>query len=131
MLKNPHHNGVEKRMNRIIEEKVKCMLFDVELPNTFWYEVIKTIVDLFNLSPSPPLYCDVHIPKDKRSKLDDKDKECIFLGYSHDKFGYRLWDPICRKVITSKCVVFLEDQLVSVDRASKPQSSIEVYFNLE
>ena len=34
-----------------------------------------------------------HVPDNERSKLDGKSKECIFLGYSHDQFGYRLWDP--------------------------------------
>lgn len=33
-----------------------------------------------------------HVPDNERSKLDGKSKECIFLGYSHDQFGYRLWD---------------------------------------
>jgi hypothetical protein len=32
----------------------------------------------------------VHIPKDERSKLDSKTKECIFLGYGNGQFGYRL-----------------------------------------
>lgn len=40
----------------------------------------------------------VHIPKDERSKLDDKSKQCIFLGYAHSEFGYRLWDPIDKKI---------------------------------
>lgn len=39
----------------------------------------------------------VHIPKDEKSKLDDKAKQqWIFLGYDyvHEEFGYRLWDPV-------------------------------------
>jgi hypothetical protein len=32
----------------------------------------------------------VHIPKDERSKVDSKIKECIFLEYENGKFGYRL-----------------------------------------
>ena len=36
----------------------------------------------------------VHIPKDEKSKLDDKAKQCIFLGYGHEKFSYRLLDPV-------------------------------------
>ena len=51
----------------------------------------------------------VHIPKDERSKLDSKSRQCIFLGYGHDEFGYRLWDPVDKKVIRSCDVVFLED----------------------
>jgi len=52
----------------------------------------------------------VHIPRDERSKLDKKTKQCIFLGYCKDEFGYRLWDLIDRKVIRSRDVVFFEDQ---------------------
>lgn len=29
----------------------------------------------------------VHVPKDERSKLDAKTRQCIFLGYGHDEFG--------------------------------------------
>ena len=54
----------------------------------------------------------VHIPKDKRSKLDVKAKPCIFLGYGHEEFEYRLWYPMSRKIVRSRDVVFLEDQLV-------------------
>ena len=52
----------------------------------------------------------VHIPKDERSKLDNKSKQCIFLGYGQDDFGYRLWDPVDKKIVRSHDVVFLEDQ---------------------
>ena len=51
----------------------------------------------------------VHIPKDEKSKLDDKAKKCIFLSYGHEEFGYRLWDPVARKLIRSRDVVFLKD----------------------
>ena len=53
----------------------------------------------------------IHIPKYERSKLDDKAKKCIFLGYGHEKIGYRYWDPVARKLIKSRDVVFLEDQI--------------------
>ena len=95
---------------------------------------MRTAVDLINLSPSAPLDGDVpemvwtskdvsyqhlsvfgcrayvHIPKDERSKNDDKCKPCIFLGYGPKEFSYRLYDPIEKKVIRSRDVVFLEDQ---------------------
>ena len=69
----------------------------------------------------------IHIHKDERSKLDDKAKECIFLGYGHDEFGYRLWDPVPRKFIRSKHVVFLEDQIVSdAENSDESQSSLKI-----
>ena len=41
----------------------------------------------------------VHIPKENRTKLDDKSMRCIFWGYADGEFGYRLWDPIKNKII--------------------------------
>ncbi|PKI43720.1 hypothetical protein CRG98_035882 [Punica granatum] len=54
----------------------------------------------------------VHIPRDKRSKLDAKAKQYIFLGYAHEEFGYRFWDPDSKKIIRSRDVVFFEDQTI-------------------
>ncbi|KAJ9566889.1 hypothetical protein OSB04_002855 [Centaurea solstitialis] len=52
----------------------------------------------------------LHIPKDERSKLDVKTKHRVFLGYGQDEFGYRLYDPIQKKLVQSRHVVFEEDQ---------------------
>ena len=81
-----------------------------------YVEAMRTEVDLINLSQLAPLDGDVpervwtgkdvsykhlrmfgcrayvHIPKDERSKLDDKCKPIIFLGYGHEEFSYRLYD---------------------------------------
>jgi len=54
----------------------------------------------------------VHIPQDERLKLDDKTRQCIFLGYGLDEFEYKLFDPIAKKVMRSHDVVFLEDQTI-------------------
>ena len=36
--------------------------------------------------------CDayVHVPKEKRTKLDNKSKRCIFIGYKDGLKGYKL-----------------------------------------
>ena len=52
----------------------------------------------------------VNIPKDERFKLDDKAKHCIFLGYGYEEFGHRLWNPVDKKLVRSRVVMFLEDQ---------------------
>lgn len=51
----------------------------------------------------------VHIPKDEKSKFDNKSKQCIFLGYSHEEFGHRFWDPKNKKVIRNRDMIFFED----------------------
>jgi hypothetical protein len=44
----------------------------------------------------------VYIPEDERSKLDNKTGEYISFGYKNDEFGYRLWDPIEKKLVKSR-----------------------------
>ena len=48
-------NGLAKRMNRTILERVRCMLSSSRLPKVFWAEAIETIVHLINKSPSSAL----------------------------------------------------------------------------
>jgi hypothetical protein len=62
-----------------------------------------------------------HVPKENRLKLDDKTLPCIFLGYGNEEFGFRLWDPIKRKIVRSRDVVFYEDQFYG--DADKPEKS--------
>ena len=54
----------------------------------------------------------MHVEKDQRSKLDNKSKPCIFLGYLEDEFGYRLWGLLDKKVVRSWDIVFLEDRTI-------------------
>ena len=43
-----------------------------------------------------------------RSKLDNKVEKCIFIGYKDGIKGYKLWNPITRKAVYSRDVVFRE-----------------------
>ena len=117
---------------------------------------MRTSIDLINLSPSFPLKGDVlervwigkdvsydhlrvfgckefvHIPKDERSKLDVKAKPCIFLGYGHEEFGYKLWDPLSKKIVRNRDVVFFEDQLVDDgDKVEKGSSSNKIPIRID
>ncbi|KAI5403925.1 hypothetical protein KIW84_051176 [Lathyrus oleraceus] len=47
----------------------------------------------------------------ERTKLDPKSRKCIFLGYADGVKGYRPWDPTSRKVIVSRDVIFVENEL--------------------
>ncbi|KAG6779810.1 hypothetical protein POTOM_016210 [Populus tomentosa] len=113
-------------MNRTIIEIIRYMLSHAKLPKSFWGEAMKTAVAMINLSPLVPLDFDVpdivwkgkdvsyahlrvfgcrafvHFPRDERSKLDSKTKQCIFLGSEDDEFGYRLWDPKEKKIVRSR-----------------------------
>jgi hypothetical protein len=55
-----------------------------------------------------------------------KTRQCIFLGYGLDEFGYRLYDPVEKKLVRSRDVVFMEDQIVcDIEKTEKvvPQCS--------
>ena len=54
----------------------------------------------------------MHVPKEERSKLGSKIKQCFLLGHPDDEFGYRLWDPINRKIVRIRDVVFFEDETI-------------------
>ena len=142
-------------MNRTICDRIKCMLFHAKLSKSLWGEAMRTTIDLINLSSSYPLEGDiqervwtrkfvsfellrvfgcrafVHVPRNERSKLDSKTKQCIFLGYSSEEFGYRLWDPTTKKIIRSKDVVFFKDQTIEdLDQVKKPKPFSEEQVDL-
>ena len=110
------------------------MFRTAKLPKSFWLAVVLTACYLINRSPSASLRFNVlekvwtckeisynhlkvfgckafiHVPKEQRSKLDDKAIPCIFIGYGNEEFDYKFWDPEMRKVIRSRDVIFHEDQ---------------------
>ena len=64
----------------------------------------------------------LHIPKDESAKLDAKEKKCVYLGSPRDELGFRLWDPINKKIVRSRDVVFFEDKTIhDIQRSKKPK----------
>ena len=49
------------------------------------------------------------VPAQQRHKLQDKAIKCIFIGYSAENKGYRLYHPLIDKIIVSQDVVFAEN----------------------
>jgi hypothetical protein len=54
-----------------------------------------------------PVY--VHVPKDKRSKLDPSGEKGIFIGYSETSKAYKVYIPGHRQIQTNRDVTFDED----------------------
>jgi hypothetical protein len=53
-----------------------------------------------------PVY--IHVPKDKRKKLEPSGKKGIFVGYSETSKAYRIYVPGQQKVEISRDVTFDE-----------------------
>ncbi|KAG7563872.1 Integrase catalytic core [Arabidopsis suecica] len=130
---SPQQNGVAERMNRSLMEMARTLLADQGLPHKLWAEALFTSNYLQNLLPTKAIeddvtpiekwsghkptvehlkvfgsICYVHIPKEKRSKLEEKAKRGIFIGYSSNSKGYRVLLLDEEKVEISRDVAFEE-----------------------
>ena len=116
----PQQNGVAERMNRSLMEKARSMLSGAGHGQELWALAVDIACYLKNISPTSALVdktpyevwygqkpyvahlrvfgCEafMHVPKEKRSKLDNKAEKCIFVGYKDGIKGYKLWNPITR-----------------------------------
>ncbi len=119
---SPQQNGVVERKNMHIAEVAHDMLNEKNLPNYFWAEAVATIVYIMNQTPTATVHgmtpeekftCKkldvshlrvfgciayVHVPDEKRSKLNPKAENCIFIGYSSERKGYRCFNSSIRKL---------------------------------
>ena len=119
---NPQQNGVAKRKNRSIVEAAKAMIHDQGLHMHLWEEASSTVVYVQNRRPHKILGnktpeevftgkklevsylrifgCTVyiHVPKEKRTKLEPSRRKGIFLGYGETSKGYRIYNHGQRQI---------------------------------
>ena len=57
--KTPQPNGLAERMNRTLMERVRYLLSEAKLPNSFWGEALLTVAHVINLSLDLALQSDV------------------------------------------------------------------------
>jgi hypothetical protein len=76
------------------------------VPEERWSRM-KPRVDYFRVFGS---IAHVHIPEQKRTKLDDRSRKCILIGVSDESKAYRLYDPILKKITVSRDVIFEEGE---------------------
>ena len=129
----PQQNGLAERFNCTIMEKAQAMLHTAGMSPGFWEYAVHTAAHIYNRSPTRVLSwrtpyevwnsgqvldvshirtfgCKVymHIPADKRGKLDVKVSEVTLVGYESGAKGYRLWDRQARTLRLSRDVTFYE-----------------------
>jgi transposase InsO family protein len=130
---NPQQNGVVERKNKTILEAAKTMIHDQDLPMCLWAEAAMAVVYVQNrLSHSAlglktpeemftrkkpevshlkifgcPVF--IHIPKEKRNKLDPSGKKGIFVGYCEVSKAFKIYIPGQNHIKISRDVTFDED----------------------
>lgn len=127
---SPQQNGVAERKNRSLMEMARCMLLDAKLDFKFWAEAVSTANFMQNRLPSRVLESTpyqlwngrkpnfnvfnrfgdaayVHIPTDKRHKLQSKSKLMTFIGYDEHSKAYRMLDEKSCRVHVSRDVRFV------------------------
>ena len=155
----PEQNGVAERKNRSLTEMIRCMLTDSGLPEKYWGEAAQTATYLQNRlhskattktpyelwhSRKPSIghlkvfgsKAFAYIPGEKRSKLQNRAIEGVFVGYADNTKGYRIIDPKTDKVTISSSVTFIEDPRNEVTepampRAEEPNNAEQVFFPME
>jgi len=118
----PQSNGVVKRVNRTIMERVRCMLDDARLSMKYWAFAVSVAVYCKNRTPTRSVVgktpyeawhgsgkkpsmkqlgvlgclAFMHVQKEKRKKLDYRATPGIFVGYSISTKQYFVYDPLAK-----------------------------------
>jgi hypothetical protein len=120
-------------MNKSIVEAVKAMIHDQNLPMFLWAEASNTAVSIQNRSPHQisedktlkeaftgvkpevshlrifgcPIY--IHVPKEKRTKLEPSEQGGTFVGYRKTSKAYKIYILGQRQIEVSRDVAFNEE----------------------
>ena len=131
--RSPQQNGVAERKNRTILDMARSMLKSKKLPKELWAKAVACAVYLSNRSPTRSVWgktpqeawsgrkpgishlrvfgsiAHVHVPDERRTKLDDKSEKFIFIGYDTNSKGYKLYNPKNGKTVINRDVTFNEE----------------------
>ena len=132
-------NGVAERKNGHLLNTTWVLLFQGNVPKSYWGEAVLTATYMINRIPSwvldnkspveilksfyphfrtsngltPRVFgCTafVHVHSQHRDKLDPRAIKCVFLGYSSTQKGYKCYNPSAIKFCTSADVTFIENK---------------------
>lgn len=143
----PQQNGRAERELRTIMESARSMLYAKDVPLNLWAEAVSCAVYLLNRSSSsqtvdispyemwhnqkPNLshvrifgsigY--VHIPKERRKKLDKKSTKMILVGYEQE--NYRMYNQHTKSIVVSRDVKFDENSSVMEQKKSFVEINID------
>jgi len=138
----PLSNRVVERANRIIMEHIGCKMDNARHSKKFWAFAVSLAVYLENRTPMRSVvgktlhedwhgrkpsskhlrvfrcFAFVHVPKEKRKKLDYRATPGIFIGYSISTKQYFVYDPLARTLHCPRDVVFREGKRYTAPNAA-------------
>ncbi|CAI7748386.1 unnamed protein product, partial [Closterium sp. NIES-53] len=151
----PQSNGVAERANQTIIEGGRTILVDSGLPLRFWPLAIRhaTViknrvlthvggqhwVPMENWSGKKPLVdmlrvfgCMglVHVPKEKRDKLQAAAVWAVHLGLARGSKGWLMWDPISNTVFTTRDAKCMEG-LMFKEWSERGRSKVTIPLGIE
>jgi hypothetical protein len=130
---NPQHNGVVERRNQSVLAAPRCLMKAKKMPGIFWGEAVNYAVHLLNMTTSKgtggktpyelwigakpsvshlrTFECIAHVKVTKPNlrKLEYRSKAMVFVGYEPGSAAYRCYDPVTKKVLVSRDMVFDEE----------------------
>ena len=152
---SPSSNGCCERWMRTVMQATRCLLIAAELPPFFWAEALAAVIHVLNRCPTaslngvtpyekwygkPPDISHLRVfgslayalkPSTMLKKLDARSSRYIFVGYDSGTHGYRLYDPVTRRISVRRDVAFDESRtgafLLKEHERPQPQ---EAYVSL-
>jgi hypothetical protein len=128
----PQQNGVAERANWTMGEDISAMLYEAQLPPSFWGEALAAQIHVWNHLPTSSLkrmipheawfkhkpdishlrvwgcLAYVHVQKDRRCYLEPHMEKCVFVGYPSGYKGWKFYNPTTQKYVISEHAEFDE-----------------------
>ena len=130
----PQQNARVERKHRHILNVSRALMFQANLPVSFWGECVLSAVYLINRTPSRLLHhktpyeilfgvlpdfdmikvfgslCFAHNQRSKGDKLASRSRRCVFVGYPSHKKGWKLFDLETHEIFVTRDVQFFENE---------------------
>jgi transposase InsO family protein len=148
--RTPSQNGVAERANRTVGEMVRCMIFHHNVDKRFWAEALAYATTVRNMCPTTAVKDQtpveawshrkpnvtrlrvfgcralVHVPDERRSKLDAKAQECMFIGVAANAKCWRFWNAATKRTVLSRDAAFFEEEPGTRTGSNQVEGQLEV-----